>query len=103
MSIFPNCVKNVRIQALSDAVKSSRLMQKMFEFLPLKIGATEQSLNDRNKMADERPVYNCDLKIDRDMCTLVIMYIYVYISLSTLIFEKCRGGGGGERAPPRPL
>ena len=34
MSIFPNCVKNVRIQALSDAVKfSRRLMQKNLDLL----------------------------------------------------------------------
>ena len=30
MSVFPNCVKNVRVQALSDSVKSSRpLMQQL--------------------------------------------------------------------------
>ena len=32
MSIFPNCVKNVKVQALSDSVKfSRRLMQKMLD------------------------------------------------------------------------
>ena len=37
----------------------------------------QQSLNDRN---DERQVNNCDLRIDRDICTFVIisMYIHVY-------------------------
>ena len=54
MSIFPNCVKNRRVQALSDSVKS---------------------LNDRNKTANERKVKNCDLRIDRDMCIFVIMYM----------------------------
>ena len=34
MSIFPNCVKNVRIQALSDSLKfSRRLMQKILDLL----------------------------------------------------------------------
>ena len=32
MSIFPNCVKNARVQALSDSVKfSRRLMQKILD------------------------------------------------------------------------
>ena len=34
MSMFPNCVKNIRVQALSDSVKlSRRLMQKMLDLL----------------------------------------------------------------------
>ena len=34
MFIFPNCVKTVRIQALSDSVKfSRRLMQKILDLL----------------------------------------------------------------------
>ena len=34
MSIFPNCVKNVRVQALSDSVKfSRRLMQKILDLI----------------------------------------------------------------------
>ena len=34
MSIFPNCVKNVRIQAISDVVKFRRLlMQKILDLL----------------------------------------------------------------------
>ena len=34
MSIFPNCVKNVRIQAINDVVKfSRRLMQKILDLL----------------------------------------------------------------------
>ena len=34
MSIFPNCVKNVSVQALSDPVKLSRwLMQKILDLL----------------------------------------------------------------------
>ena len=32
MSIFPNCVKNVRVQTLSDSVKfNRRLMQKSLD------------------------------------------------------------------------
>ena len=75
---FPNFVKNVMVQVLSDSVKfSRRLMQKILELLncdlPLKIRATEQSLHDRNKIANERQVNNYDKRIDRDMCTFVIM------------------------------
>ena len=34
MSIFPNCIKNVRIQAISDVVKFRRLlMQKILDLL----------------------------------------------------------------------
>ena len=34
MSIFPNYIKNLRIQALSDSVKfSKRLMQKILDLL----------------------------------------------------------------------
>ena len=34
MSIFTNCVKNVRVQALSESVKfSRRLMQKILDLL----------------------------------------------------------------------
>ena len=35
---------------------------------------TEQSMNDRHKIAREGQVNNCDIRIDRDMCTFVIMY-----------------------------
>ena len=63
MYIFPNCVKNVRVQTLSDSVKfRRRLMQKILDLLscdltcpPLKIRATEQGLQDRNNIANERP------------------------------------------------
>ena len=78
-SIFPNCVKNVRVQAISDSVKFSRwLIQKILDLLScdLTIKATGQSLNDRNKIANERQVNNCALRIDRDMCTL-LLYIYI--------------------------
>ena len=59
MSIFPNFLKNVKVQALSDSVKfSRRLMQEIWTFwvviqLPLKIRATEQNIHDRNKIANE--------------------------------------------------
>ena len=65
-------------------------------FEPLKIRATEQKLKDKNKIAIERQISNCDLRIDRDMCTFVIMYMY--IPEYTLIFENFKGGG----APPTP-
>ena len=74
-----NCVKNVRVQALCDSViLSRRLMQKILNLLNcdstiLKIRATKQSLNDRNKIANERQVNNCDLRTDQDMCTFFIM------------------------------
>ena len=29
------------------------------------------------KITNERQVNNCDLRIDQDMCTFVIMYIYI--------------------------
>ena len=32
-----------------------------------------ESLHDRNKIANEMQVNNCDIRIDRDMCTIVIM------------------------------
>ena len=56
MSIFPNFVKNVNEQTLSDSFElSRRLMEKMLDLSPLlKIRATEQSLHDRNKIANER-------------------------------------------------
>ena len=74
------------------------LMQKILDLLSCdlttsKDQTTKQSLNDRNKIAKERQVNNCDLRIDRDMCTFVIMYIYIYISASTQIFQHFRGGG----------
>ena len=50
--IFPNCVKMLTTS---------------------KIRATEQSLHDRNKIANEWQVNNCDIRIDQDMCTFVIM------------------------------
>ena len=79
-------LKNVRVQALSDSVKfSRRLMQKILDLLSCdlttsrSVGATEQSLHDKNKIADERQVNNCDIRIDRDMCTFVLMYVmYIY-------------------------
>ena len=82
MSIFPNCVKNVRVRALSDSVKlRRRLMQKILDLLSCdKIRATEQSLHDRNKIANERQANNCDIRIDRDICP----YVHIYISPSTL-------------------
>ena len=60
MSIFPNCVKKtVRVQALSDSVKlSRRLMQKISDLLSCDLTTskvlsyTEQSLHDRNKIAN---------------------------------------------------
>ena len=58
------------------------------------IRATEQSLHDRYKIAKERQVNNCDLRIDRNMC------VNVYISPKTLIFENFRGGG---RTPGTPF
>ena len=80
MSIFPNCVVNVRVQALSCDLTTSE----------------EQSLNDRNKIANERQVNNCDLRIDQDMCTFALctckcMYIPEF-------FENFKGGV----RPPRP-
>ena len=34
VSIFPNCVKNVRVQALNDSVKVSKLLrQKILDLL----------------------------------------------------------------------
>ena len=42
------------------------------------IRATEQSLHDRYKLANERQVIDCDLRIDRNMCTFVIMWMYTY-------------------------
>ena len=104
MSIFPNCVKNVRVQALSDSVKfSRRLMQKILELLncdlPLKIRATEQSLHDRNKIAHERQVNNCDTRIDRDICPYVHVYT-LYTPEYPIIFENFRGGG---RTPGTPF
>ena len=75
MSIFPNFVKNVKEQTLSDSFElSRRLLEKMLDLSPLlKIRATEQSLHDRNKIANERQVNNYDKRIDRDMCTFVFM------------------------------
>ena len=60
----------------------------------------DQILNDRNKIAIERQVNNCDLRIDRNMCTFVIMYKYIYISPSTLIFENLGDGGCTPYVPP---
>ena len=94
MPIFPNCVKNVRLQTLSDCqIQQTADAENFGPFElrlnhPLMIRCTEQSLNDRNKIANERQVNNCDLRFDRDMCTFVI------ISPSTIIFENFR------RAPP---
>ena len=57
VSIFPNCVKNVRVLGLSDSVKLSiRLMQKIWDLL------------------------NCDKIWDLlscDLTTFVIMFIYL--------------------------
>ena len=103
MFIFPNCVIIVSIQALSDSVKfSRRLMQKILDLLSCDLTTSKDQsyraeFDDINKIGNKRQVNNCDLRIDRDMCTIVIMYSHVYISPSTLIFENFRGGGG---APP---
>ena len=86
-SIFPNCVKNVRVQALSDSFKfSRRLMQKFLDLLSCDLTTSkDQSYRAESewyieiKIANERQVNNCDLRIDRDMCTFVIyMYLYIY-------------------------
>ena len=67
MSIFPNCVKNVRVQSLSDSVKFNRcLMQKILVLLSCDLTSKDQnylaeSTYDGNKIANERQVNNCDL------------------------------------------
>ena len=78
---FPKFVKkNIRVQTLSDSVKfSRRMMQKISDLLSCDLTTskvqsyTEHSLYDRNKIANERQVNNYNIKIDRDMCTFVIV------------------------------
>ena len=76
-----NCVKNVRIQALSASVKFSRqLMQKIFDLLICDLTTSKDpsywaDSEDRSKIANERQFNNCDLRIKRDMRTFVIMYM----------------------------
>ena len=84
MSIFPKCVKNVGVQALSDSVKfSRRLMQKILDLLSCFLTTSKdqsyraESENDRNKIANERQVNNYDLRNYRDMCTFVIIILYI--------------------------
>ena len=67
MSIFPFCVKIVSVQALSDSVKfSRRLMQKILYLLSCDLTTSKdqsyraESAYDRNKIANERQVNNCD-------------------------------------------
>ena len=65
MSNFPNCLKNGRVQALSDSVKFRRRLMQILDLLSCDLTyskAIEQSLNDRNKIANERQVNNCDQK-----------------------------------------
>ena len=90
MSILPNCVKNIRVQALSDSVKLSRRMKHTILDFWVVIFKTTSIRSELPSIANERQVYvnNCDLRIDRDMCTVVI------ISPKTLIFENFGGGGG---------
>ena len=45
-----NCVNNVTVQALSASVKFSRLLMQKILTTSIKIRATEQNLNDRNKI-----------------------------------------------------
>ena len=86
MSIFPNCVKNVRVHALiSDCVKFSRqVRQIILDILSCDLTTSkDQSYRGaavyiiRNKIANERQVNNCDIRTDRDTCTFVIMYMYI--------------------------
>ena len=87
MSIFPNCVRNVRAQSLSDFVKfKRRVMQIILVLLSCdlttsKDQTTEQSLHDENKITNERQVNICDVRIYRDMCIFVIIYHRVPLSL----------------------
>ena len=62
---FPDCVKYVRVQALSDSVKFRRRLMQILDLLSCDLTyskAIEQSLNDRNKITNERQVNNCDQK-----------------------------------------
>ena len=88
---FPNYVKNVRVQALSDSVKFSRLlMQNIFDLLSCDLTTskdqsyTEQSLHDRNKIV---------MRGRSEICAHLCHYVNVYISPITLIFENFRGRG----------
>lgn len=97
VSIFLTCVKNVGYVFLSNSAKFSRqLLQKILSFRllcksdltpPLEVRATKQRMHDRNKIATERHVNNCDIRIDGDICTFFLMY------------ENFRVG----RTPPCPL
>ena len=70
MFIFPNCVKTVRIQALSYSVKfSRRLMQKILDLLSCDLTTSKDQsyraeFDDINKIGNKRQVNNCDLRID---------------------------------------
>ena len=79
MIIFPYCVKNVRVQALSDSVKfSRRLMQEILDLLRCDLTTSKDQSYRANKIANERQVNNCDISIDRDMCKFVFMLMYIY-------------------------
>ena len=81
MSIFPNCVKNVRLQALSDSVKlGRRLMKKILNLLNCDLPTPIRSeLPSRVFMIEIksimrlRQVNNYDIRIGRNICTFVIM------------------------------
>ena len=92
MSIFPNCEKKCQ----GTGPKWLCWCRKFWTFWvvilpPLKIRASGQSLNDRNKIANERQV-NKRYLVDRHIC----QYVHVYISPSSLIFEIFFFGGGGH-------
>ena len=81
MLIFPNCVKNVSVQGISDYVKFSRkLMQKILDLLSCDLtnSIKRSELHVRYKIVDERQENICDLRINRVMCTLVIIYMHIY-------------------------
>ena len=96
MSIFSSCL---RVQALSDSVKlSRRLIQKIGNFGSFKLWFNTLYWSELPSMVWMieiellmRVSNSCNLRIGRDMCTIVIMHTIVYISLSTLIFENFRG------------
>ena len=61
----------------------------------LKIRATEHSLHDRNKIANEKKINNYDIRIDWDICPYV--HVYIYIPEYPIIFGNFRGGGAYAR------
>ena len=83
MCIFPNCVKNVRVQALSDSVKFSRQLMKIILDLWSFDLTTSKDQRQVNNWLKNWPRY-----------VHVCHYVHVYISPSTLIFENFKGGGG---------